>query len=49
MLHGHDGADIGMGIIEDAGRRSCEGAEGNKSGENSGGKCCKSTEELTRF
>src|SRR5687767_3637523 len=36
MLHRHDGSDVGVGIIEHAGRRSCERSEGDKSGESSG-------------
>jgi hypothetical protein len=49
MLHGHDGPDVGVGVIKHAGWRSGEGGEGDKSGENSGRKCYESTEELTRF
>jgi hypothetical protein len=38
-----------MRIIENAGRRTRKRAEGNKSGENSGGECYESTYELARF
>ena len=36
MLHGHNGPDIRMGVIEDACGRRREASERNKSGENSG-------------
>jgi hypothetical protein len=38
-----------MRVIEHAGGRTRKRAEGNKSGENSGGECYESTYELARF